>query len=67
MLRKKPLFLALLIFPLLLIGTRVGIAQDSSLKVTGELPKTPLAPPNISGPIRRQANSRVADRCCCRE
>ncbi|MDO8433783.1 MAG: TolC family protein [Candidatus Binatus sp.] len=60
MLRKKSFFLALLILPLqilplLLIGTRSGIAQDSSLKVTGELPKTPLPPPNVTGPIRRQA------------
>ncbi len=55
MLRKKFFILTLVILPLLLVGTRAGVAQDSSLKVSGEMPKTPLPPPNTTGPIRMQS------------
>jgi outer membrane protein len=54
MLWKKYAFLVLLIFPLVMMGTPAGLAEEP-LTVTGELPKNPLPPPATSGPIRLNA------------
>ena len=62
--RSKFVSLAMLI--VLMLGTSPGHAQypnpnpnpnpnPSSLKVTGSLPKTPLPPPDLNGPIQMQS------------
>ncbi len=52
--RKKYLSFAILIFPLLLLGTSVSLAEEP-LSVTGSLPKTPLPAPDTTGPIQLQS------------
>jgi len=51
---KKYSVLALLIIPLWLAGTSVGLAQES-VTVAGPPPTTTLAPPTTSGPIQLTA------------
>jgi outer membrane protein len=52
--RYKCVSLAMLTISLLLLGTSPGYAQNP-LKVTGSLPKTPLPPPDLTGPIQMQS------------
>ena len=54
MMWKKYALLALVTIPLMVTGTSLGLAQES-LKVTGSLPKTPVAPPNTAGAIQLNA------------
>jgi outer membrane protein len=51
---KRNLLLAILVFPMLLTAASIGLAQDP-LAVTGSLPKTPLPPPDLTGPIQMRS------------
>jgi outer membrane protein len=51
---KKRVWLALAMFPMILMGTSASFAQES-LKVTGSLPQQPIPEPTTSGPIRINA------------
>jgi outer membrane protein len=60
--RSKFVSLAMLIISVLMIGASPGHAQVPSanptpnpLRVTGSLPKTPLPPPDLNGPIQMQS------------
>jgi outer membrane protein len=63
--RSKFVALAMLIISVLMISTSSGNAQspypnpnpnpNPGLKVTGSLPKTPLPPPDLNGPIQMQS------------
>ena len=52
--RSKLVSLAMLTVSILILGTSIGFSQDN-LKVTGSLPKTPLPPPTLTGPIQMQS------------
>lgn len=52
---KKWVFFAMLFCSLLILGASLGFAQDNQLRVTGSLPKTPLPPPDTTGPIELQS------------
>lgn len=54
MMWKKYAIVALVTIPLMVAGASLGLAQES-LKVTGSLPKTPVAPPSTAGTIRLNA------------
>lgn len=54
MMWKKYALLVLVTIPLMVAGASLGMAQES-LKVTGSLPKTPVAPPPTAGTIRLNA------------
>ncbi len=51
---KKFVVIALVIVPMIAAGAKSSFAQES-LKVTGELPRTPLPPPVTSGQIELNA------------
>ncbi len=52
--RSKLVSLAMVTVSILILGTSIGFSQDN-LKVTGSLPKTPLPPPTLTGPIQMQS------------
>ncbi len=54
MMWKKYALLALVMMPLMVMGTSLGLAQES-LKVTGSLPTAPVPPPETAGKIELNA------------
>ena len=52
--RYKCIVFAMLTISVLLLGTSIGFAQNQ-LAVTGSVPKTPLPPPTLTGPIEMQS------------